>query len=144
MVNARELRQGNIVNFSSRSNSVGSPDGIDVIVEGTLKDTISVLCDNFERQDLFDPIPITPYWLERFGFNHYTTPANIIGSPDGRDGSDEGWLLNTLHIKKFGNDFQTVDGIFVKIQSVHQLQNIYHSVSGHELKLRPLPVFSAT
>jgi hypothetical protein len=73
-------------------------------------------------EDGFSPIPLTPEILEKAGFKKqssgYRRLNNIILM---YDNDDNCWLLK-------GHPF-------FKFQSLHQLQNLYHSLTGKELEI---------
>ena len=71
----------------------------------------------------YDPIPITPEWLERFGFLPY--PFN------------GGWRHESmwLEIDNMGGYFQYQHGC-AEIRYIHQLQNLYYSITGQELTIK--------
>lgn len=71
----------------------------------------------------YEPVPLSEQWLLKFGFE--------------KDGSCYTWELN-----EFGIDcFAHVKGFFFQsktceIKYVHQLQNLYHALTGEELVLK--------
>jgi hypothetical protein len=80
----------------------------------------------YEPKDI-NPIPITEEWLLNLGFENGTTNELKLATHAtvSKDGMNEGWWVlylghNALH---------------VKFQYVHQLQNLYHSLTGKELNL---------
>ena len=80
-------------------------------------------------QIILEPIPITEEWLLKFGFE-----KNAIGfwwrkhpNPKSRDNWD-GWYLN-----KDGELTISLGPIFVRIQYIHQLQNLFFTLTGKEL-----------
>lgn len=124
-MDARELRIGNLVNTR----------------RGTQK-CIDVLCDcvNFhdlecEPYDLIDPIPLTEEWLEKFGFE-FEKPKSKLSTAK--------WHIKNLdENNKIGVNLQVqlfsigegVDWIFpMKIEYLHQLQNLYFALTGIELE----------
>jgi len=76
--------------------------------------------------DLYKPIPLTEDWLLRFGFE-------ITGAMD----SYGGWVSPMLD----GRQIRVTRGdncyfcYHSKVQYVHQLQNLYHSLTGKELTI---------
>ncbi len=123
-MNAAELRIGNRL-FNG-------------IVTSLTKDNI-VVFDGYQRwnqtdfHDGFKPIILTPIILEKCGFEWETTEHNHL----------------VLNIEEFGqfifyykdgvmDTFMIHNGIletifFKPIESLHRLQNIYFSLTGHEL-----------
>lgn len=90
----------------------------------------------------FNPIPLTEEWLVKFGFELKAKEFNF-------------WGKNGWHISNTNGSFQKDTGdvivqeewyLFIadkpvhmlpKIQYVHQLQNLYFSLTGEELTLKP-------
>lgn len=111
---AQDLRIGNIIHDPNKG-----VDGYTYVTSRTIHALDSHPCD-------FQPIPLTPEWLERLGFEK-VKDINEHSYPD--------WTLGivTLH--------QNVHGFFVLadykgmicIHHVHQLQNLYFALTGEEL-----------
>ena len=78
-----------------------------------------------------EPIPLTEDWLKRFGFEE----------PDGRDGY--GGLLspvfNGSRIRVKDNSWMCYEST-VRLDYVHQLQNLYFALTGTELDSIPEPI----
>lgn len=84
-----------------------------------------------KQNEVFIPIPLTDDWLERFGFNRIpesnrfyldddNTPQTIYIDLDEKDtqfGSNEEYDVNPC-------------------MHVHQLQNLYHALTGEELPIK--------
>lgn len=92
--------------------------------------------------DIIDPIPITPEWLERLGFGK---EERETGLPQGRETAyrikvDKKTLLvvwfDPLEVE-LGHYFSTETTLMDHIKSIHQLQNIYHALTGDKLTIRP-------
>lgn len=103
---ASELRIGNWVNFKGKPHKWQRDDFDDVYFE------------------LHSPILLTPEWLEKFGFNQSGNKDIFIlkgfevdNEPFGLVKYSEGWLWD-----------------FVTIKYVHQLQNLYFTLTGNELQ----------
>lgn len=114
---ANELRIGNYVMFSDLSNIFSiteiSPTGLGVENENE---------STWIELEGFEPIPLTEEWLENFGFVR-------IGDID--DGMR---YFHGVEIWKCVNLFLcNKNGILIK--SVHQLQNLFFSLTGTELIL---------
>lgn len=129
MIQAQDLRIGNWVNYYNdnvyfKVVSVGHS-GLDV--ENSHEKT-------WIERDQFQPIPITPEILEKAGFigkykscgYHYTKDIVNLSSQDEDDygNSIENYQLHFYHNHQGA-----------PIYFVHQLQNLYHSLIGEELKL---------
>ena len=80
----------------------------------------------------FSPIPLTPEWLERFGFEYeegfaddYTKePISLYNNP-----FLEGWTVETIFSELIKENM-------LNIKYVHQLQNLYFALTGQELELK--------
>lgn len=131
----QELRIGNLVK---------TPKGIQKVFD--------VMCDcinseNYEclTYDLVDSIPLTPDWLEKFGFKDnylYITKDQdtyIEVTFDGNNGNLEPAEICMFKNKKgMDGEFYIDQALYVKlkkIQHVHQLQNLYFALTGKELTL---------
>lgn len=84
-------------------------------------------------------IPLTPEWLERMGFTMDINPIIMLGTPDRflYFAIVRGELYPVLKVyPEFSNEEpQTVS--LNRIESVHQLQNLYHALTGCELGISP-------
>ena len=84
-----------------------------------------------EHVEQLSPIPITPEWLERLGFE--------LHKPCGDEGFIKWKHKNGVYLLwiegKFWHDHWST-GIW--INSVHQLQNLYHALTGQELTVKEL------
>jgi hypothetical protein len=106
---------------------------VNVLEEGESGVTLSKL-----KLDRFEPIPLTEEWLVKFGFVRIKRPFNVDKMPEGTidyyhnkhnyyynkgsmfldQGNDEGWNVD------------------LKIEFVHQLQNLHFALTGEELTLK--------
>jgi len=115
MIDARELRINNLVEYLGETKKVLGFDDETVY----LKNTVSVFY--IELYEIY-PIPLTEEWLLKFGF----------------------LKTNGYGFKMFGNWLQkeddvywyNVNGNFVEIKHVHQLQNLYFALTKKELVLQ--------
>lgn len=121
---AQELRIGNLVNYQGKI----------IKVEGIHNRTIYHSDRQFDQVGVdgyktFEPIPITEEWLLKFGFGK---------SDEHEYGSNEHDLFGfyyDYHFNKFYLDTPE-DNIYIPfIKYVHQLQNLYISLTNTELKL---------
>jgi hypothetical protein len=134
MIKARELRIGNFIS---------DDDGVLAKVIGFMPFEHSIRCDEEEGCQLLvdcyhangsrrsgcatdspvcNPIPLTPEWLERCGF----------GNEDGSTLWDNGIITifdyNENNIYSFHYQSKKAS-----IEYLHQLQNLYHALTGEEL-----------
>lgn len=120
MIKAEEVRRGNLVEYDGRVFE------IDVIAEEfpTLNTTefgIGVVDWNNIR-----PIPLSEEWLVKMGFVRHPwglVKSGLLFKDDLNHPCEE----LTLEV---GNGFR------VTVNSVHQLQNLTHSLTGEELKIK--------
>lgn len=130
MIRPQELRLGNIILFEGHMNyvlSIHSPapdkaqrfDG-KFVVEINPPDSFNVPFDEIE------PMLLTEEWLIKFGF---------ISNP-----YSDRYELGEFHIEHNAERGYSIfwhDKTGVTIENVHQLQNLYFSLTGEELKLNP-------
>lgn len=79
-------------------------------------------------------IPLTEEWLKRFDFkpsSDYDLQKNFIGWT--RDGSDYGVAVKSTHHFFLDAGDDNYYRIPVKLEFVHQLQNLYFALTGEEL-----------
>lgn len=81
----------------------------------------------------FEPIPLTPEWLERLGFNDMADNGEqwaVNGA------NDDFCLLFTGNefVYEFENYQWQINNLVVEY--VHQLQNLYFALTGKELELK--------
>lgn len=121
MINANELRIGNLVTFKWWINEVREVDSIDATFG---KIEMKGHCDEFELDDI-DPIPLTEEWLLRMGFSKlaglytiYTDACEFVFNEDHISIVVEGQWLPLNHINQ-----------------VHQLQNLFFCLCGKELEV---------
>jgi hypothetical protein len=126
MIEANQLRIGNLV---WESNSFApSPEDFNEITIASINDIDKVIRDNQGNGYSYDalyPIPLTPEWFRRMNFKKEL----------------RGWsLLTGFHLFDYKGDlvFKVLDQIvnYTPITKVHQLQNLYFSLCGHELQIK--------
>jgi len=146
MITANELRIGNLISWNPK---LLNPDitltTMQVEVATILQDKIGYSSPNFEHRvepfedDLmqeeiaykplasFEPIVLTVELLEKAGFEKTKHLFTTYFETDG------------LRLKVEDDDFQPVCGkeaFGLPVQYVHQLQNLYYSLTGKELDIR--------
>ena len=127
-----ELRIGNYLKWESsiNNNGIGCVEFINSRCDSHFMKTFQL--DSGATSEQCKPIPLTKEWLLRFGFKQ-----NAIGfwwrkhpNPKSKDNWD-GWYLN-----KDGELSISLGPIFIRIQYVHQLQNLYFALTGEELTIK--------
>lgn len=131
MIHSNELRIGNFVNDTR---TVGNRCGMPPVFHPKKVKKI----DEYDI-DYFDPIQLTPEILEKCGFNKDNYGVFCLVKDGGRYVSGCKILLwvkfvgTTLQVctgEEFGNLFE-----LCRILYLHQLQNLYFSLTGKELNL---------
>lgn len=130
MINSDELRIGNIVWESSLFTP--GPDDFEQIVVGAINDIDKVIRDNQGNGYSYDtlyPIPLTPEWLERFGFTIPDEHGYMMRVNKGvvRIKIDDRLKFPSVKI----GDLHCAVTPFV-----HQLQNLYFALTGEELRIK--------
>ena len=122
---ANELRIGNLVN-STLLNECRKIDAwaLSVIEQGNYQNSHNTTIT------VFEPIPLTEEWLLKFGFSK--SPFDKTSLQYKKDiysliGNEENWFCLSV-----GNFVHTK----VRIQYLHQLQNLYFALTGEELTIK--------
>lgn len=131
---ANELRVGNFVDFGH----VGMNGWQEfAVVVGCVQNTIIIDDNRLPNYtelggDEMKPIPLTEEWLERFGFTETNRITRVLDSEEVELIFD---LADRFVIVDLGQGSQ-LSGIAVDCKYVHQLQNIYFTLTGKELELK--------
>lgn len=85
-----------------------------------------------------EPIPLTEEWLKRFGFEKFENSSICCTFHKGFNEVTHDYLFQVTWMKKRDG---TLDDVFYrnarhKIEYVHQLQNLYHALTGEELETK--------
>jgi hypothetical protein len=117
---ANELRIGNLVLSK----------GVPVQIEEIMWETVRHCFGEFPI-DYVEPIPLTEKWLLKFGFyettkEHYVSGLYTLNKPDG-------FYINKETMCYCDIDYEGTTNDRIKIQYVHQLQNLYFALTGEEL-----------
>ena len=116
-----ELRIGNLVEWN---NEIG-------IISQLFEMEVVFKCGESDLYTALKPIPLTEEWLLKFGFKY--------------DEDEQGFLLNGFHLENRSNDIYAkninkedfgcwfINSYLLEIKFVHQLQNLYFSLTGREL-----------
>ncbi len=117
---ATDLRIGNYVNYLGEVQEVT---GIDS--EYVYLDTITF---DYVEHDEIEPIPITEEWLLKLGFE-----------PEEEDSayyfSEECEYLQVVNYVD-GFVFEKENTELVSLNYIHELQNLYHAITGNELEIK--------
>lgn len=123
MIKASELRLGNLISHNGEHVPV-------VQIERRYKTIFRINdIDVDERiiEDTYQPILLTPEWLERCGYKKDSTDKKWYKSPH-----------NLPPIYQWRPGSFGMDGLPLaakSIEYVHQLQNLYHALTGEELNI---------
>ena len=127
---ARELRINNWVNVTNKLTGFTIDN---IITASGLLDLYS----NKERSSFtYQPIPLTEEWLLKFGFKNQIIKINCYSIIELDFNSKEYPVYNCFLKQK--NSDSTNDSFLmdVKIQYVHQLQNLYFALTNKELTIK--------
>ena len=111
-----ELRIGNLVDIGKEVNELELVDFVDMYENDTLKH--------------FDPIPLNKDWLVKLGFKQmYFLGAKINYYVKGN-------LIYSIIDRHVEYKNGSINFIIRKCEHVHDLQNLYHAITGEELTLK--------
>lgn len=113
MVNVNELRVGNLLLTSSGTIVPIRGGGIAAIESGQL---------------IMHPIPLTPEWLERMGWQ-------VVDQGSGPYYWLEKQCWFHIHLSADGSLYANFNNNTVLIKSLHHLQNIYLDLTGEQLTI---------
>lgn len=143
MIQASELRIGNWVDFLSKEEDSG---GNMCGTRDTMQVDINDISHSVEYPDMYDPVPLTPDILEKCGFvldQEYWEP--FAGEAKGKLFETKmGPRLQIMEDHKSGLFFRLIAGgdspdeygwYDCEIKSLHQLQNLFFSLTGEELNI---------
>ena len=129
MIQANELRIGNIIIINGITVALGTELFCLVVTNQTAPP---------------QPIPLTPEILEKCGFDvvHKTNNHYAINDPNGIKDSHKISVFPTINNQWHIAFSDTLNGYndythTTKIQSLHQLQNLYFALTGEELTFKP-------
>lgn len=146
MIQANELRKGNLVSFGINEvvyltvetigeNGINGKYNIDedFVAEGV---EYSPYFDEYKFKDI-DPIPLTPEILEQAGLytpnsrGQLEIGSNTISFRAMLNEAKEGNITFEIITEEIENSFF----LPVKVKHLHQLQNIYFALTGEELEI---------
>ena len=130
MIQANELRIGNWVNYEQTSHIVT---GIKNNViwsrwKGQENDEDEYL-DDFDN---YKPIPLSPEILGKCGFVRYNNTWELVSDKNERYGV---WCFTIYDYRESGYNYNSAE-FPVKLNYLHQLQNLYFALTGEELTVK--------
>lgn len=148
MIKPNELRIGNLFYPINRNNEVNIPDEVPFVMVETTQNSVKAYLfgtpihqvlkyTEFSLRDI-SPIPVTEEWLEGFGFIMHETPINFIYN---NKGVKIVYSKTNLEFPEFVNIFLGRTSIhaarnYLRLNYVHQIQNLYFTLTGTELELK--------
>lgn len=131
MIDPKELRIGNLVFVECNSLAVHVPKDVVFAIDKVVPQS----CHNY------DPIPLTPEWLERLGFekvaNYYDLDFNGGGLRFLSDLDECRLFTGSEYSLTVAMDYDTCE-IPNAPKYIHQLQNLYFALTGQELTIKEL------
>ena len=121
---AKELRIGNFLRTPNGINHVSGIQDREVVEVGEIGYVI----------EMVKPIPLTEEWLEKFGFETYTTEKSKVYKLGNFMVTYvlKGRFAGNKYLKAFNISFSE----FGHIEHVHTLQNLYFALTGEELQIK--------
>lgn len=91
--------------------------------------------DDIDEFESFKPIPLTEEWLIKFGFERVTPMGSTYDNNYAYELKDWGRiaLKNGVLVS---DQYYFLDGLCFDIKHVHQLQNLYFTLTGKELTIK--------
>lgn len=121
---AKELRIGNYINGTMQG---GTSFSEKVTVDATVLSIINKEVDINSRGITFIPIPITEEWLQHLGFNLDDDNYYIEETSFGVEITEDEFIVF------FGDNIPCYYTTLIPVKYVHQLQNLYFSLTQKEL-----------
>jgi hypothetical protein len=126
MLSATELRIGNLVNYDTSEG--------DVLTATIDWEDLKWLSEDEQGFNLVhNPIPLTEEWLLKFGFKIYKDPETVFYEI--RFDKIANYKFYISRKIGFGIFYYENDFLITQIDSVHQLQNLFYSLTNEELTL---------
>ena len=141
---ANELRIGNRVVIPEIIEKFNSGENCLIQSGGEIEITIKNFCGIFQQHDNLEPNPLTEEWLLKFGFKedgylHYLIINKDISFVYSLKNTD---IILDIQNSQDGLDhnghetFQLTNFHIMNSQYVHQLQNLYFTLTGKELTIK--------
>lgn len=146
MIKNNELRRGNRVFHNREIVEVESLNDEGINLQTPVYDDYDASPEYYYHN--LDPIPLSPEVLEACGFENVSDKKGdkdeitgeiitedwiryIIGAKY----TEEGAYTCDLELELYDDGHFYADQVFVKMDSLHQLQNLYYSLTGSELQV---------
>ena len=126
-MNANELRIGNFLKIGQEHESYNC---LGKVIKWELSNFYS-LEKGYNNIEWFEPIPLTEEWLLKFGFVAKSLYSNFILNEIEIASSVR--FVKTNERNSFYLDGEIPEFMKIRIVNVHQLQNLYFSLTGEEL-----------
>lgn len=114
-----------------------------VLTLGTKKCTAKMEFSKLmQGYDEFEPIPLSEEWLLKMGFQKEDEGSVFVQFHYGENPVIKDYLISLMWIKDYKSHNKTLKGFpfyrngHFRITSVHQLQNLVHSLTGEELTIK--------
>ena len=168
MIKARDFRIGNIVQIKEGAQLPPAYKGLkyfpvtgEMVWELQKLEIKCELSENMRAEWIYEPIPLTETWLEKFGFafkeesgTHATYEKQLETNPANPDShgrtktlvplfyykghkpvGDQDDRYEKIIAFKWGEFMEEAPRRDVRINFVHQLQNLFFALTGHELEI---------
>lgn len=139
-VKANELRIGNLLKYTNYEKLKEDRRGK---VFEVIPDDIQFLTE-VDSCDYIEPIPLTEEWLVRLGLEYeYDTMESFKGKKYAKETDEQKHYCifrNAEEISYFVFNFSSYMAYSHRIKTVkyvHELQNIFHAITGEELTIKP-------
>mgnify|MGYP003670777804 CR=1 FL=1 len=143
---AKELRIGNLVHYNANQKEVGTITGMQSAVSKQCYIYLNNRINSVLDLEEIKPIPLTDEWLFKFGFikmKNYRTKQLGHSKYDWFKDNTQFFSIEKHHSGDFneGETFYptfTFNNCSFALQYVHQLQNLYFSLTKDELKINDI------
>jgi hypothetical protein len=135
MIQASELRVGNLLTSKSwkGAHAVGG-----IIRRG--KGSFTLIMNSYEHEYIegkyfdLEEIPLTEEWLLKMGFDNRVETGVCVACRLGTNPVTGDHLIELIKVD--GDEHFFYKNGHFKITTVHQLQNLYHALTGQELTIK--------
>lgn len=143
-MNATELRIGNIVTTVKGTKHYGKELEVENIIYNNYDPSKMLVSINDYPETEILPIPITEEWLKRMGFTKQIGWSIVYKGEKFQRGAKSleiapngTWYAYVPYVRNF-NTGEPDDFVCLRsdLMHVHQLQNLYHALTGEELEIK--------